>query len=120
MTTSHDTSQPSSAVQLYLSAEERFEDFLDVGHIPSVRRGVPAGTVLPAEFVAEAPNPVTVMHHEETDGQPIAILLEKDAAGIVRTIRVYCSCGHSAVIALEYPDHQEQSSDPVGSDDLSH
>ncbi|GIV55214.1 MAG: hypothetical protein KatS3mg039_1732 [Candidatus Kapaibacterium sp.] len=86
----------------YRSAEEAFEDWLELSHISAVRRGVPAGGYLPAEFVTKASTPVTIYHEAEHQAHAITVLAEKDAYGIVRAIKVRCSCGCSATIAIDY------------------
>ncbi len=86
------------------SSEPVFEDFLEVPYIPAVRRGTSPGSLLPAEYVAAAPTPAVVGTHDEAGHSPIAVVLEKDAYGIVRTLRIQCACGSSAVITLTYDD----------------
>ncbi|MCX7930658.1 MAG: hypothetical protein N2663_08075 [Chlorobi bacterium] len=95
---------------------ELFEDFLDITLVPSVRRGVPPGSFLPAEFVAQTPHPVTVHHHDDGSHSPMAIVLEKDSYGVVRTIRVHCACGSSAAIILEYDTDMTGAEGSVGND----
>lgn len=90
------------------SAEELFEDVLEIGYIPAVRRGVPPGRFIPAEYVTTAPTPVTILHDEPQENTPIAVLVEKDEAGIIRTIKVHCACGCSAVITLHYGTEEQQ------------
>ncbi|GIV55182.1 MAG: hypothetical protein KatS3mg039_1700 [Candidatus Kapaibacterium sp.] len=90
--------------------EDAFEDFLELPLIPSVRRGTPPGSMVPAEYVAIAPEPALLDIHEEAGHSPIAVVVEKDAYGIIRALRVHCACGSSAVITLTYDD------DAIGTD----
>lgn len=104
----------------YHSAEELFEDFLELGYISSVRRGVPPGRFIPAEFVTTASTPVTILHDESQENTSLAVLVEKDEAGIIRVLRVHCACGCSAVITLHYgtEEHEwEQQSAPNAAGD---
>ncbi|MCS7001017.1 MAG: hypothetical protein RML15_06510 [Bacteroidota bacterium] len=92
--------------------EESFEDMLDVPLIPATQRGVPKGGYLPAEYVAAAPTPATIIHTDGKTDTPMSVVLEKDATGVVRTIVIYCACGNSTVIALEYGDEAEIAVSP--------
>lgn len=99
--------------------KEAFEDFLEVPFIPAVRRGVPPGSLLPAEYIATAPTPAIVGAQEHPEHSPMAVVLEKDVYGIVRAIHVHCSCGSSAVIKLTYEDESETDAAPVPTDTMT-
>jgi hypothetical protein len=86
------------------SAEEAFEDWLELSHITTLRRGVPPGGFLPAEYIVHAPTPVTIYSAAESDTSTIAVMVEKDMYGIVRAIKIQCACGCSATVALEYSE----------------
>ncbi len=83
-------------------AEEAFEDWLELSHIATLRRGVPPGRFLPAEYVAHAPTPVTIYSAAESEASSMAVMVEKDMYGIVRAIKIWCACGCSTTIAIEY------------------
>lgn len=88
--------------QRWNSSEGTFEDWLELSHITAVRRGVPAGGFLPAECVAKASKPVTIYYHAEQNASAMYVLVEKDSYGIARAIKIRCTCGCSATIAIEY------------------
>lgn len=92
-------------VHRYHSAEESFKDWLELSHISAVRRGVPAGGYLPAEFVTKASEPVTIYHEADHHAPAMTVLVEKDTYGIVRAIKVRCTCGCNATIAIDYGEH---------------
>lgn len=103
-----DTSaQEQHAVQ---SATAAFEEFLEIPQVVTPSRGVPAGGVLPAEAVVTLPAQVAVVpaeadpHHHDA----MSVVLHKDELGVVRSIAVYCRCGCSALIKLDYGDEGDQ------------
>ncbi|GBD06031.1 hypothetical protein HRbin20_01632 [bacterium HR20] len=99
----------------YRSAEEAFEDWLELSHISAVRRGVPAGGYLPAEFVTKASEPVTIYYDAEPQTPGMSVLVEKDGWGIVRAIKVRCTCGCSATIAIDYAEQPFTQTNDHGS-----
>ena len=89
-----------------------FADFLVLKEISGTKRIPTKSAVISSQFVNNTNNKVEVVKDDtlpnESNHNPVTVLMHRNETGEVEQIEVICSCGRKSLVALEYEDEQQE------------